>query len=196
MEPLVILDNGHGKETMGKASPLWSDGTQLLEYEFNRDVVKRIVKGLTTLDIKCVVLVPEAIDIYLRVRCDRANAIFKNNPSAFLISVHGNAGGGKGWEVFTSPGQTKSDKIASILFDAAKNELKEFRMRSDYCDEDPDKESEFTILVKTDCPAVLTENLFYDNEVECKFMMSDEGRDRIAKLHIMGIQNYIKTLKP
>ena len=28
---IVILDNGHGQETPGKRSPVWSDGKQLFE---------------------------------------------------------------------------------------------------------------------------------------------------------------------
>ena len=39
---IVILDNGHGQETPGKRSPVWSDGKQLFEWEFNRDIVRRI----------------------------------------------------------------------------------------------------------------------------------------------------------
>ena len=45
-----ILDNGHGGiidgeyQTPGKRSPKWEDGTQLFEGEFNRAVVKRIIK--------------------------------------------------------------------------------------------------------------------------------------------------------
>ena len=31
MKPIVILDNGHGEETAGKRSPVWSDGKQLFE---------------------------------------------------------------------------------------------------------------------------------------------------------------------
>ena len=42
MKSMVILDNGHGKETSGKRSPIWSDGSQLFEWEFNRDIVQRI----------------------------------------------------------------------------------------------------------------------------------------------------------
>ena len=37
---LWCLDNGHGKLTAGKRSPVFDDGeTQFLEYEFNRDIV-------------------------------------------------------------------------------------------------------------------------------------------------------------
>ena len=28
----VILDNGHGKDTPGKRSPVWTDGAQLFEW--------------------------------------------------------------------------------------------------------------------------------------------------------------------
>ena len=47
---LWCLDNGHGKLQAGKRSPIWEeeDGSkmQFFEYEFNRDVVERIIKKL------------------------------------------------------------------------------------------------------------------------------------------------------
>jgi len=193
---MVILDSGHGYNTYGKASPVWPDGTQLFEWEFNRDVVRHIHGGLKSIGIESKILIPEAIDINLSVRVSRANEIYKNHPDSFLISVHGNEGNkpneGTGWEVWTSPGQTKSDKIATQIFNSAKEFLPGFRMRTDYCDGDPDKESKFYILVKTNCPAVLTENLFFNNEKDCRFMMSEMGRNVIARLHIEGIVNYLK----
>ena len=188
---MIILDNGHGYDTYGKASPLWPDGTQLLEYEFNRDIVNRIHRALQKINIKSTVLVPEAIDISLKVRCQRANDIYRNFPDAFLISVHGNAGGGSGWEVWTSPGETESDKIATIMEKSARAHLHGFRIRTDYCDGDPDKESKFSILVHTRCPAILTENLFYDNYSDCLFMNSEKGRQVIADLHVDAIINYL-----
>lgn len=38
----ILLDNGHGYDTPGKRSPIWPDGSQLFEWEFNRDIVSRI----------------------------------------------------------------------------------------------------------------------------------------------------------
>lgn len=35
----ILLDNGHGYDTPGKRSPIWPDGSQLFEWEFNRDIV-------------------------------------------------------------------------------------------------------------------------------------------------------------
>ncbi len=192
--PLVILDAGHGIETPGKRSPLWSDGKQLFEYEFNRDVVRRIAIQLGKMGIAYIVLVPEESDISLGERCRRANKIWQDtNKNAYLISVHANAGGGTGWECFTSVGQTKSDVISSVLCQEAEKAFPEWRMRFDNTDSDQDKESQFYILRKTHCPAVLTENFFMDTESDCRYIMSEEGRNAIALAHVAAIKQ-ITTL--
>lgn len=188
----IILDNGHGYDTAGKRSPIWSDGKQLLEWEFNRDVVKRIAQKLQAKGIVPVILVPEEIDISLSQRVARVNKIAKDNAgNAILISVHGNAGGGTGWECFTSVGKTKSDVYASIMCDEFKREFPNKRMRFDMSDGDPDKESDFYILKKTTCPAILTENFFMDTEADCRLMMEFDGRERIANAHVSAILKMI-----
>jgi len=37
-------------------------------------------------------------------------------------------------------------------------------------------------------PAILSENFFMTNREECKLLLSEEGRDRIAKIHFDMIQ--------
>lgn len=186
MLDLVALDNGHGCNTPGKRSPVMEDGRQLFEWEFNRDIVKRIAKGLDEIGIKYVIIVPEDEDISLTERCRRANKIEGN---WFFLSIHANAGGGTGWEVHTSKGTTKSDTYANIFHEEANAELgKEFKMRGDYTDGDLDWDSNFTVLTKTKKPAVLTENLFMDTKKDCLFLLSEEGRQRIANLHIKAIK--------
>ena len=106
MKPIVILDNGHGEETAGKRSPVWGDGSQLFEWEFNRDIVRRIAAMLKADGVKFEILVPEETDVSLPERCRRANVIHADcGNNAVLFSVHGNAGGGTGWECYTSVGQ-------------------------------------------------------------------------------------------
>lgn len=194
MNPIVILDNGHGKETAGKRSPVWADGSQLFEYEFNRDIVRRIAEKLEAENIPYRILVPEENDIGLSERARRANAIAKENGGkAYVLSIHANAGGGTGWEVWTSPGQTAADKIATVFFEEAGREFTPdgWRTRSDYSDGDPDKEANFYILTKTTCPAILTENFFMDTEKDCRFIMSEDGRERIANMHVAAIKRVL-----
>lgn len=190
---LVIIDNGHGVDTKGKCSPTWSDGAKLWEYEFNRDIAARIAYRCKCNGIPFKMLVTEAHDVSLAERCRRANAIYDANKDAFLVSIHANAGMGTGWEVWTSKGKTKSDAYASIFMEEAERELKEFKMRKDYTDGDSDKEEQFYILRHTKCPAVLTENLFMDTERDCRFLMSEVGRERIADMHYKAIKRIVNN---
>ena len=190
---VVILDNGHGVDCAGKRSPVWPDGSQLLEWEFNRDIVSRLSEMLVRSGIPYEVLVPEMSDVPLTERCRRANGIYDREAgNCILLSIHGNAGGGTGWEAYTTRGVTKADAFASLLYDEAEWEFARdgWRIRKDFADGDADKESDFYILKHTKAPAVLTENFFMDNERDCRLMLSAEGRDRIARVHFNAIKRY------
>lgn len=190
---LVILDNGHGKETKGKRSPVWPDSSQLLEWEFNRDIVSRLSEMLVRSGIPYEVLVPEMSDVSLSERSRRANEIYdRNNGRCFLISIHANAGGGSGIEVYTSRGETNADGIAFEIFNQLDEEFGgEWPMRADWADGDPDKEEDFYILSHTKCPAVLVELFFMDNEKDCRFILSEEGRQRCASAIYKAIGNLL-----
>lgn len=185
----IILDNGHGCNTPGKRSPKWKDGSELLEYKFNRDIVKLIKDGLKSNGVESIVLVPELTDVSLFNRVTRVNdlCVKYGSNNCILISVHANAGGGTGWEAYTSVGKTSSDKYADILYKHAEKLLDGFKIRKDTTDGDSDKEEQFYIIKNTKCPAVLTENLFMDNESDCKFLMSKLGKETIANIHIDSI---------
>jgi N-acetylmuramoyl-L-alanine amidase len=192
---LWLFDNGHGgiidgvPQTPGKRSPIWPDGTQLFEGEFNRAIVKRLITLCDKQKIECINLVPEETDIPRSERIKRANDIYKKNKKCIYLSIHANAGGGRGWEIYTSLGETKSDKIATVFFNCIKEEFGQITMRTDYSDGDPDKEAQFDVLVYTKMSAVLTENFFMDNYQECKdFLMSEAGRDKIARAHFNAIK--------
>lgn len=187
---LWILDNGHGKDTLGKRSPVY-DGKQLMEWEFTRDIVSRLSILLGWAGIECMVLVPEDRDVSLSERVRRAN--MWGDRSSVLVSIHANAGGGRGLEVFTSKGQTISDEIATVFLSSMALTFPEVRIRADLQDGDPDKEANFTVLARTSMPAILTENFFMDTEAECKkYLMTDMGRDLIALAHYIAIMNIEK----
>ena len=193
MKQIVILDNGHGKEKAGKRSPVWSNGKQLLEWEFNRDIVKRIAHLLKYNDIAYKILVPEDTDISLGERCRRANLIYsQNDKKAFLVSVHANAGGGTGWECHIYTEKSKSKDYAIIFTDEARNFFApEWRIRQPF-PQSPYWISNFGILRETNCPAVLTENFFMDTERDCRFIMSENGRRDVAEMHVAAIKRIIK----
>lgn len=192
---MIILDRGHGVDTPGKRSPVWDNGTQLFEWEFNTVVVDMIYHKLSVLGINSLKLVDFEKDLSLSKRVQIVNRIASMDKDAFLVSIHGNAAGvekASGWEIYTSPGQTKSDILADYIYvEAEKSGM--FKMRKDTSDGDNDKESRFYILTKTICPAVLTENGFFTNYKECQKMLTDEYRNIVADIHVEGILKYLNN---
>ena len=197
---LWIFDNGHGGiidgvyQTSGKRSPVWPDGQQLFEGEFNRAIVNRLTTLCKANNIDHVNLIDTQDDVPLSYRTDKANSIAKSSSKPCIyISIHANGfdeESANGWSVYTSPGTTKSDGIATILFEKAAREFKGEYMRSDtYSDGDVDKEANFYVLKYTSMPAILSENFFMTNSDNChKYLLSEEGRYRIAKIHFEMIQ--------
>lgn len=194
----VILDNGHGENTAGKRSP---DG-RLREYKYCREIVAVLAKELRKLGMGVHILVPETTDISLSERVKRANKIHaeqhKLGNLVVLISVHCNAAGNgewknaRGWSGWTSIGQTGADELATCLYDAAHEVLdpKKIKIRSDKQDGDEDWESNFTIIYKSSMPAVLTENFFQDNKQDVDYLLSDEGREDVVRIHVEGLKKY------
>lgn len=188
----VLIDNGHGSNTPGKCSP---DG-RLREYAYTREIAERLVMELRKNGIDAERIVKEEIDVPLAERCRRVNEYKASE--AILVSIHCNAAGNgsdwmsaRGWEAWTSVGKTKADKLATCLYEGAEHCLPGMNMRKDMADGDPDKESQFYILRHTNCPAVLTENLFQDNREDVEFLLSEEGKRAIVSLHVWGIMKYL-----
>ncbi len=92
-------------------------------------------------------------------------------------------------QVFTSPGDTLSDTIATIFGQEFYKIFPDRILRTDYTDGDLDKERRSSyVLTNTRMPAILTENFFMDNYEEYRdILMTKEGRDRIAQYHINTI---------
>lgn len=193
----ILIDNGHGVDTAGKRSP---DGS-LREYKYAREIAEKVVSELKKRGFDAERIVKEENDISLSERCRRVNSICDRigTKNVILVSIHCNAAGNgsqwmnaRGWEAWTSVGQTAADKMADCLYKAA--EETDFKIRKDTTDGDPDKEGHLYILKHTKCPAVLTENLFQDNKEDVAFLLSEAGKEAIVCLHVKGIINYLKTI--
>ena len=188
----VILDNGHGYDTPGKCSP----DKRLYEWSWNRDIVKRISAKLNELNIPNEILVTEDFDVSLNERVNRANKMSlmakKQGLEPILISIHINAAGNgswksaNGWSVWVSNNASvKSREFAQILY----AEAEELGLKGN---RSTPKErywtANFYILKNTNCPAVLTENMFQDNKDDVEFLLSEEGKNKITELHIEAIK--------
>ena len=208
---LWIFDNGHGGiidgvyQTSGKRSPVWDDGSILYEGEFNRAIVNRLMKLCADAGIDTINLVDTQEDVPLSKRTEKANDIArkqrdKDGKPCIYVSVHANGfskESANGWSCYTSEGETKSDKIATILYEKAEAEFEGEYIRKDtHSDGDVDKEANYWVLAKTVMPAILSENFFMTNYDNChKYLMSEEGRDRVAKIHFEMIQQVEKENK-
>ena len=193
---LILIDNGHGLETKGKRSP----NSLYIEAEWTREIAYLVATStdIKNLPIKVELLVPEKEDIDLQTRVARVNEHCKEygKDEVCLISIHSNASGdgtqwmcAKGWSVYTSPGKTKSDEIATILYDKAEERFTWPKaIRIDMGDGDKDFESNLYILKNTKCPAVLIENFFHDNEEDYIVLMSSEGKRLCAEVIIETIK--------
>lgn len=196
----ILIDNGHGSDTKGKRSP----DSSFYEWAFTREIAMGVKTKLQQLGYDVELIVPEQEDISLAERVQRANDIFKaTGKQAFLVSIHANAAGdgsqwmkARGWECYTSTGKTNSDLLADCLYVHAKKIFQGMKIREDKSDGDADKEANFYILKKTHCPAVLTENFFYDNKEDLEYITSNKGKEDIIECHVQGIISYVSSFLP
>lgn len=196
----VFLDNGHGSNTPGKCSP----NGLFKEYKWTRDIVRRLHVKLNSMGIMTFNVTPEEQDVALSVRVNRINKKYaelkKEGYECILISVHNNAAGNDkkwhnacGWSVYVSKNSsTKSKELAKLLYEQCEaRNLKGNRWTP------PGKywEANYTILTKTNCPAVLTENMFMDNKTDYNFLNRTDGSQMIIDLHVDGIMKYKEYLE-
>lgn len=196
---VVIIDNGHGKNTPGKCAP----DKSLFEWQWTREIASMLCMRLYGINtIQTVILVPEEHDVSLKERVRRVNTIVHDAKIAgkevLLISIHINAAGhgtwktASGWSVWVANNASEKSKLfAQIAYSEALSlHLKGNRVvpKEQYWS------SNFYILKNTLCPAVLTENMFMDNQEDVQFLNSEKGKEMIVKLHYNAILKYIEKV--
>lgn len=199
----VILGTAHLKSTPGKRSP---DG-KFREYIYSRKVCQAICGELLSRGVDCVI---DYLDDdmpglnssqELVKRVNIVNGIAKKEPCLY-VSIHVNAAAGSGWSnatgfaIYTSPGKTKSDTLATDIWNAASELLVPLgkKLREDMSDGDPDYEENFYVLKKTTCPAVLTENFFQNTKSDVEWLESEQGFKTVVGYHVNGIMKYLQNI--
>lgn len=189
-ELTFLIDKGHG----GMINNIYQTGTKKMydhgngeiAYEgvTNRLVGDLVIEKMKSENMRVIDIVPTEIDIDLDTRCSIINDYCKDfgARNCLLISLHSNAGKGEGFEIWTSPGATASDKYAQSFGFFYSEDFPQHKFRKDESDGDVDKESPFYILVNSNCPAILPEWLFFDNLKDWKIIKDPRMQEKYAKM--------------
>lgn len=177
----IMLDAGHGPNTIGKRTP---DG-KMKEFEFNEAVAQFVKNELTGFELIIMNCHDKKRDVPLKERTTLAN---KMGVDAF-ISIHANAYGttwnnASGIETFT---YTNPSEQSVILAKLIQNPLCSITGRSNR----GVKKADFAVVRDTRMPAVLVECGFMTNKHEAILLQSIEYRRRCAKAIAFAILCWI-----
>lgn len=194
------LGRAHGSNVAGKGSPAalvpdkFSDDDHLFmrEYQWSEEVIDLICDRFDSAGLVYVRYIADNdyLEPGLSKRQEMINsAHYAMKAQGLLLYSHEHhvnaAGMGDKWLnatgvcVFTSKGNTRSDKIATLWWDFMKLRFPELVFRADFSDGDPDYEAGFYNLV-TVPPAILTEWLFQDSKKDVEWLIKAENKQRYA----------------
>lgn len=169
----------------------------IYEGDINRKIADKLWRKLLNGCIDFALVYHDIEDWSLAKRVMLCNTAHIKSGNCILLSIHNNAGKGKGTEIFTSVGQTKSDLLCLDKLKELYQEGFDCRwpFRQDTTDGDIDKEADFKVLKSTLCPAVLTESLFFDEVEQAQYLLSEEGQEKIAQILFDWIK-HVEQTKP
>lgn len=190
----ILIDNGHARDTIGKRSP---DRT-FFEWKFNRIIAIGIVDELQKrgYDAERIVL-EDDYDVSLAMRVKRVNKICGEvgKKNVIFISIHANAASHGEWKSargFTAHVAKNASKESKELARTIYDEAVVRGYKGNRCvPKEHYWSNNFYILKNTLCPAVLTENLFYDNKEDLAILKSEFGQKDIIDMHVTAIIEYL-----
>jgi N-acetylmuramoyl-L-alanine amidase len=118
-------------------------------------------------------------DWSLEKKSNMVNHHHVNVQKVLLFELHSNGSShhnAEGFSVYTSPGQTDSDVLATKIWEEMEKISNKFgfKMRKQsYKDGDVDYEEKFWMCVKTACPTILLECLFFDYLKDVEILMNE-----------------------
>lgn len=180
----VCLDPGHGPDTVN-GSP---DGSYK-EREFAWDMYTRIRPLLERHGVNVICTRTDDTKPSLTARCEVSN---KAGADLF-VSLHSNADGGSGWGtargllVYTSSGpMTAKRNVAATAIVNRAHEAGVLLHGSGVA-----HQIEYTVLAKTDAPAVLIEYGFHTNQEDIGLLKDSSYRDKLAEATAKGACDFL-----
>ncbi len=190
----LLIDPGHGGmiddiyQTFPEKMFQHSKTEVFYEGVFNRIIKKKLIYKLDALGFHNIDICPTELDLELDERVDIANIYHREYGNCLLISLHSNAGRGTGFEIWTSVGETKSDRYAHMLGEELMRTFPDVTFRKDSATGEIDKEAHFYILKWSKCPAILPECLFFDNYKDYQMLINEAFQDK----YVDALVNFIK----
>ena len=178
----IVIDAGHGGHDPGAVN--LSVGVE--EKAINLQVAIALYRCL--LDAGHSGRMTRTDDRFL-VLSERVAIANLHHQDAF-VSIHCNAAANRnaiGMEVWTLPGKTRSDALATAIGEALAATFPAVPMRRDDSDGDLDKEGRLYVLTQTICPAVLVECGFISNDAEALRLSNPETIRNIARAISVGV---------
>ena len=170
----IVIDPGHGDTDSGAVS---MDGLR------ESDVVLSIAHKVRA-------ILANSFDVFMTRSDDtfvslsyRSNYANQLGDVAAFISIHCNSAtntSARGWEIFTSVGDTGADPLAASIGKQYASRFQELPARGL-------KEANFSVLQNTNMPAVLVECCFLSNADEAHWISSDEIQQQHAEAIADGI---------
>ena len=170
----VCLDPGHGGSDPGACGPTLRECDQTLDV---------CLRAREILSPYCNVIMTRSDDEYVGLTA-RAEISNRADADAF-ISYHFNSAdsdSANGFEIFTTPAQNNSDKLAAKIWSAHRKQLPEQRDRGL-------KEANFTVIKKANCPAVLVEGEFIHTPAGEAFII--QNKQAMAHAVADGVLAYL-----
>lgn len=133
-------------------------------------------------------------DWSLKKKSDMVNFHHANVQQVVLFELHSNSSkfhNAEGFSVYTAPGQSDSDKIATKIWQEMNKIASKFgfKMRKeDYKDGDVDYEARFWMCIKTACPTILLECLFFDFLKDVRILMLESFQDAYVECLLLTAQ--------
>ena len=177
----VCLDAGHGGADVGAIS----QHNGLHEADAVLDIALR-VKELLVPYMDVVMTRDEDVFVPLNERARIANS---NECDAYL-SIHLNSASSdaKGWEVFSSIGQTQGDRLAKCIASRHSETFPNQKVRGI-------KEASYYVLRHTAMPACLWEGCFLSDEEEADWVSFSDVRQAMAEALSLGIMDFCEIEK-
>lgn len=173
-KPVVVLDPGHWGYDPGASS------NGLKEKELNLALALKVAERLDGIKV----LLTRERDIYVSLT-DRVALSRRAEPDLFL-SLHANAGGGRGFESFINSSLGAKDP-AVVMQKVVHGQVMEALVRWEIVDRGL-KKAAFYVLRHNPHPAVLIESLFIDNEREAGIWRDPTFVETLAAGVARGVQ--------